>query len=173
MQFWDSISMFKRLLPHPLLTTILTTIWLLLTNSLAPSQFVLGLILGWAIPFFTMRFWPNDVKIYKPLKLLTFSLLVLFDILVANFIVARLILGKLDRLSPAFIVVPLDIKSDIAISLLANIISLTPGTVSSLLTEDRKYLVVHALDTDNVDALIASIKSRYEAPLKEIFEHVG
>lgn len=165
--------MFKRLLPRPLLTPILTIIWLLLTNSLALGQLALGLILGWAIPFFTMRFWPDEVTIYKPFKLLTFSLIVLFDILVANFIVARLILGKLDRLSPAFVIVPLDIKSDIAISLLANIITLTPGTVSSLLTEDRKYLIVHALDTDNVDALIASIKSRYEAPLKEIFEHAG
>lgn len=165
--------MFKRLLPRPLLTPVLTIVWLLLTNSLAPGQLVLGLILGWAIPFFTMRFWPDEVTIYKPLKLLALSLIVLFDILVANFIVAKLILGKLDRLSPAFIIVPLDIKSDIAISLLANIITLTPGTVSSLLTEDRKYLIVHALDTDNVDALIASIKSRYEAPLKEIFEHAG
>jgi multicomponent K+:H+ antiporter subunit E len=165
--------MFKRLLPHPVLTPMLTIIWLLLTNSIATGQLVLGLMLGWAIPFFTIRFWPDKVTIYQPIKLLQFSLVVLFDILVANFIVARLILGNPDRLSPTFIIVPLDIKSDIAISLLANIISLTPGTVSSLLTEDRTQLVVHALDTDNADALIASIKTRYEAPLKEIFEHVG
>jgi multicomponent K+:H+ antiporter subunit E len=165
--------MFKRLLPHPVLTPILTIIWLLLTNSIATGQLLLGLVLGWAIPFFTIRFWPDEVTIYQPIKLLQFSLVVLFDILVANFIVARLILGNPDRLSPTFIIVPLDIKSDIAISLLANIISLTPGTVSTLLTEDRTQLVVHALDTDNADALIASIKTRYEAPLKEIFEHVG
>lgn len=163
--------MLKRLLPHPILTPILALIWLLLVNSIAPGQMVLGLLLGWAIPFFTLRFWPDEVTIYQPFKLLQFSLLVLYDILVANFIVARLILGNPSKLTPTFIIVPLDVKSDIAISLLANIISLTPGTVSSLLAEDRSKLIVHALDTDNADALIESIKTRYEAPLKEIFEY--
>jgi multicomponent K+:H+ antiporter subunit E len=163
--------MLKRLLPHPILTPILALIWLLLVNSITPGQIVLGLLLGWAIPFFTLRFWPDEVTIYQPLKLFNFSLLVLYDILVANFIVARLILGRPTKLMPTFIIVPLAVKSDIAISLLANIISLTPGTVSSLLTEDRSQLIVHALDTDNAEALIASIKNRYEAPLKEIFEY--
>lgn len=163
--------MFKRLFPRPLLTLTLGIIWLLLNNSAGAGHVLLGIVLGWSIPFFTLPFWPDEVTIHRPTQLLRFSGVVLYDIVVSNFIVARLILGSPNALSPRFIRVPLAIKSDIAISLLANIISLTPGTVSSLLTKDRSHLIVHALDCDDAQALVDEIKSRYEAPLKEIFEH--
>ncbi|MCB1719309.1 MAG: Na+/H+ antiporter subunit E, partial [Candidatus Competibacteraceae bacterium] len=58
----------------------------------------------------------------------------------------------------------------IAISLLASSLTLTPGTLSARLSEDRSYLLVHALNETDPDTLIATIKQRYERPLKEIFE---
>jgi multicomponent K+:H+ antiporter subunit E len=66
--------------------------------------------------------------------------------------------------------VPLALTSDLAISLLASTICLTPGTVSARLTLDRQYLLVHALDVADADQLAAIIKARYETPLREIFE---
>lgn len=160
----------KRLLPHPILAPTLTLVWLLLNNSLAPGQILLGLLLGWAIPLFTLSFWPERVRIRRPFTLLRFIGVVLFDILLANLKVARLILGRPRNLHPAFMVVPLDIRHELAISVLANTICLTPGTVSARLSEDRQSLLVHALDTGDTDELVATIKARYEAPLKEIFE---
>ena len=62
----------RRLLPHPLLTPILAAVWLLLNNSLAPGHVVLGLLLGWLIPLFTLRFWPETVRIRKPRVLIRF-----------------------------------------------------------------------------------------------------
>lgn len=159
-----------RLLPHPLLTPILAAVWLLLNNSLAPGHVVLGLILGWAIPWFTLRFWPERVCIRRPLTLLRFFAVVLYDIIVANLIIARRILGRPEHLRPAFVTVPLDLQSDLAISLLANTICLTPGTVSARLAPDRRSLLVHGLHVPDGDDLVASIKARYEAPLKEVFE---
>lgn len=160
----------RQLLPHPLITLALTTVWLLLVNSMDSGQIVLGLLLGWVIPLFTLRFWPETLRIHRPLALLRFTVQVLGDIVTANLTVARLILGRPERLRPAFIIVPLALKSDLAISLLANTICLTPGTVSSRLSLDRKYLLVHTLDTAAPDELAANIKARYEAPLQEIFE---
>ena len=160
----------RRWLPHPLLTPILAGLWLLLVNSVAPGQIVLGLLLGWAIPFFTLRFWPDKVRIRKPLTLLRFIGVVLLDIVLANLTVARLILGSPQRLRPAFVAVPLDLQTDLAISLLASTITLTPGTLSAWLSPDRKVLLVHALDVEDSAALIASIKQRYEKPLKEVLE---
>lgn len=160
----------NRLLPHPVLTPMLAIVWLLLNNSLAPGQIVLGVLLGWAIPLFTLKFWPEAVRIHRPLTLLHFASVVLLDILLANLKVARLILGRPRNLRPAFVIVPLSIRDDLAIGLLANTICLTPGTVSARLSSDRKSLLVHALDTDDAEALVATIKARYETPLKEIFE---
>ncbi len=160
----------SHFLPHPILTPILTIIWLLLVNSIAPGQIILGLLLGWAIPMLTIRFWPETIKIYKPFTLIRYISILLFDIVVANLIVARLILGNPDRLNPVFVVIPLDLKSELAISLLANSITLTPGTLSAQLSPDRKQLLVHALNETDTDALVSTIKQRYEAPLKEVFE---
>lgn len=160
----------SRLLPHPLLTPALAAVWLLLNNSAAPGHIVLGLLLGWLIPLFTLRFWPEPVRIRRPWLLARLLAVVLTDIVVANLAVARRILGNPARLSPAFIEVPLDLTSDLAVSLLANTICLTPGTVSARLSEDRRTLLVHALDAPDPDAVRALIKARYEAPLKEVFE---
>lgn len=160
----------RRLLPHPLLTPILAAIWLLLNNSTAPGHILLGLLLGWFIPWFTLRFWPERVRMRRPLTLVRFAAVVLYDILVANLSVARRILGRPERLRPAFVTVPLELKTDLAISLLANTICLTPGTVSARLAPDRTSLLVHGLHVPDAAALVTSIKTRYEAPLRAVFE---
>ena len=162
--------MTRRLLPHPLLTPILALIWLLLVNSLSPGHMLLGLLLGWSIPVFTLRFWPEQVHIHRPLTLLRFLGVVLYDILVANFHVAYLILRGPRHLAPGFVVMPLRLRSDLGISLLVNTICLTPGTVSSWLSPDRTRLVVHGLDVRDPQGLVETIRQRYETPLLEVFE---
>jgi len=158
------------LFPHPLLTASLAVMWLLLNNSLAFGHILLGLFLGWAIPRYTLAFWPEKVRIYRPLLLVRFSCVFFYDVLVANLIVARLILVGPQVLRPAFVVVPLQLADTFTISLLANIICLTPGTISARLSPDRRQLLVHALDCADQQQLVATIKQRFESPLKKIFE---
>jgi multicomponent K+:H+ antiporter subunit E len=160
----------KRLLPHPLLSAILLVLWLLLVNQLSVGQLLLGALLGWAVPLYTARFWPEHVRVRRPLVLLRFIVVVLYDILVANITVARLILGSTERLQPGFVVMPLAIRNEVAISLLANTISLTPGTVSTFVSADRRCLIIHSLHTTTPDELLATIRRRYEQPLKEALE---
>jgi multicomponent K+:H+ antiporter subunit E len=94
---------------------------------------------------------------------------VLVDIVLSNIEVARRILGPQSALTPAFIWLPLDIRSAHGITALASIITLTPGTVSAELAEDQRHLLVHCFNLANADEAIATIKARYEAPLMEIF----
>ncbi len=159
----------KKIFPHPVLTLVLWCVWLLLNNTLGSGHIVLGLILAIFIPWFTSGFWPEKVRIRSPLTLLKFLGILLFDILVANMAVAKLILGRNKNLKPGFFYINLDIQTPLGISLLANTISLTPGTVSCDLTEDRKRLLVHALHIEDIPATIKKIKERYEAPLKKVF----
>jgi multicomponent K+:H+ antiporter subunit E len=160
----------KQWLPHPLLTPILALVWLLLNNTLAPGHVVLGLFLGWAIPRFTLAFWPEQVRIHRPFSLLRFAGVFLFDVLVANVEVARLVLAGPKALNPLFVRVPLDLTNDLGLSVLANTICLTPGTVSASLSADQRCLLVHALDCTDPDDLVRTIKTRFETPLMEIFE---
>ena len=160
----------KRWLPHPLLTPVLAVVWLLLNNTLDVGQILLGLLLGWAIPRFTLIFWPERVRIYSLRAAGRFAAVFLHDVVIANLAVARLILAGPRALRPCFVVVPLDLTNDLAISLLANTICLTPGTVSARLSADRRSLLLHALDCADPVALAAEVKLRFEAPLKEMLE---
>jgi len=158
-------------LPQPLLSLLLLLTWLLLSNSSALGHVVLGALLGWLIPLLTVNFWPERTSIRKPGVLLAFIGRVLIDIVIANWAVAIIVLTRPSRsLRPALVELPLDLRSELAITLFANTISLTPGTVSADLAPDRSSLLIHCLDLDDEIALIADIKSRYEAPLKEVFE---
>jgi multicomponent K+:H+ antiporter subunit E len=159
----------EKLLPHPLASGTLVLFWLWLNNSLAPGQLLLGVLLGWALPLFASRFWPERDRVVRPWRLVPFAGVVLADIVTANLRVARAVLGPVGRLRPGFVRVPLDLRSDIGIAVLANTVSLTPGTLSADLAEDRSELLVHYLDEDDPARLVATIKERYEQPIREVF----
>jgi len=159
----------KRLLPHPIFSLVLLVVWLLLNNTLSAGHILLGSVIALVLPWATAGFWADQLHLHKPGLALRFLLLVLWDITVANIQVAKLILSPRRKLRPAFVHYPLDIDNDFAITVLAATISLTPGTVSIDVSSDHRTLLVHGLDVDDEAALIADIKSRYEAPIKEIF----
>lgn len=160
----------KRWLPHPLLTLLLTLIWLLLVNTFNLGQLLLGALLGWGITLLTRNFLLDVPSVRKPLLLCRFMLRVFCDVVVANLHVAKLVLGPRSRLNPAFVEVPMAIENNFVLAVLASIVSLTPGTVSAGLSADHKTLLLHGLDVPDAQALIDEVKSRYEAPLLEIFE---
>jgi len=160
----------RRLLPAPLLSALLFAVWLLLNNTLDPAHIVLAALLAVLVPSFTERLRPEKPRIRKPLVTVKLGLVVLWDIVLSNIEVARRILGPEDAIKPAFVWVPLDLTDPHAIVSLAGIITMTPGTLSAELSPDRLHLLVHAFNVDDEAALIAQIKARYEAPLKEIFE---
>ncbi|MBD3894822.1 Na+/H+ antiporter subunit E [Halomonas sp. ML-15] len=159
-----------RLLPTPTLSLVLLVIWLLLVRSLAPGQLLLGLLLAVGIPLLTRRLWEPLPSVHRPWTLCRFVARVLWDILKANLEVSYLILkpGRAPR--PGFVEYPLLVREPLTITLLANTITLTPGTVSTNIRLDRSSLLIHVLDLDDEKALVDAIRTRYEQPLKEIFE---
>lgn len=163
----------RWLLPHPLLSVLLLVSWLWLNDSMAPGQIALGALLATGIPFFTRRFWPEPISIHRPGKALAYAALVAYDIVVANLQVAAVILGPMSRVRPAFIRVPLELRTDFAVTVLASTVTLTPGTVSVEIDDHdsgSRVLVVHALRCLDADEMIRDIKQRYERRLKEILE---
>ncbi|MBD1400338.1 Na+/H+ antiporter subunit E [Pelovirga terrestris] len=161
----------NRWIPHPLMTVALIVLWLLLNNTYSFGHILLGTLLGIMIPWFTNRFWPERPRICKRRLFLRFFFMTfVYDVVMSNINVVRLILKPdISTLQPKFIEVPLDIDDPMVISILANVISMTPGTVSSEISADHKTLIVHGLNVPDEQAAIAQIKSRYEATLKEIF----
>ena len=159
----------KRLLPYPSLTLVLWLTWLLL-NGFSVGHALLGLILAVVLPLGTRPFWPQVPLVRDRMGLRRFVLRVAKDILIANMAVAVKVLGPVKDLQPGFVEVPLDLRDRFAITVLTSTVSLTPGTVSADVSEDRTRLLVHALHVEDPAALVAEIKQRYEGPIKEIFE---
>ncbi|MBO9478269.1 Na+/H+ antiporter subunit E [Shimia sp. R11_0] len=160
----------RRLLPHPLFSLSLLVVWLMLVNKVTPGNVLLGAILGVFVPMLTAPYWPGQPHIKKPFKVVEYVLVVIWDIVVANFQVARIILFKRNEdIQSGWVCVPLEITSPEAITLLAGTITMTPGTVSAMLSADGTSILVHYLHDDDPDAIIEEIKTRYERRLKEIF----
>ncbi len=155
------------LVPRPLLSMMVAGTWLLANNSLYIGHLILAALLGIALPRLTVHFWPDAPRVKKPGVAARLLAVFAYDVAVANFQVARLVLGSNDRLRPAFVDVPLDLRDEFGVALLASLVTLTPGTVSADYDPTLSVLRVHALDVEDGDALIKEIKQRYETPLRE------
>ncbi|MEE4345957.1 MAG: Na+/H+ antiporter subunit E [Paracoccaceae bacterium] len=163
--------MIARILPHPLLTLTLIVVWQMLVNYVSLGTLVFGTILGIVIPLLTAPYWPDRPRLKNPAMIIEFILVVLWDIVVANIVVAKTILfTSKSNMHPAWVTVPLDLRSPEAITVLAGTITMTPGTVSSDIAADGRSLLVHCLNAADPDAVRDEIKHRYERRLKEIFE---
>jgi multicomponent K+:H+ antiporter subunit E len=160
----------KRLLPHPALSVMLLFVWLLMSNTITFGGFFVGSVLAVALPKFTQPFWPGRPRIRFGRDLAGYIGIVLYDIIVANFQVAALILFRRNRdLRARWLVIPIDLSTPEAITTLAGTISLTPGTVSADVSADGRHLLVHALDVVDEAAEVARIKTRYEDRLRKVF----
>lgn len=163
--------MLKKLLPHPGLTLLLIVTWLMLVNEFKWGSLVFGTILGVILPLFTAAYWPDRPVIRNWLAAAEFVLIVLYDIVKSNITVALIVLFRPRAgLQPAWVTVPLDLRSPEAITVLAGTITMTPGTVTADLSADGRALLIHCLDAPDPDAVRDDIKTRYEARLKRIFE---
>lgn len=161
--------MIRRLVPSPALSIAILLMWLLMGTRMTVGQLVLGSVLALAIPHVAKRLPREFATFGRMSAALWLGTRILGDIVRANIEVARRILGPESDITPGWIWVPLDLANIHGIAALTSVITLTPGTVSAELSEDRRYLLVHVFNLKDPDAEIALIKDRYEAPLREIF----
>lgn len=161
-------SFFQRLLPLPFVSVVVAACWLMLGHSADLFDILVAIILGIGIPKIIEPFLVGTPHIKWRLALKLFFV-VLWDIIISNIRVAKQVLGPIKNLHPQWFRVPLDSEHEHVNTLLAMIITTTPGTVSAGIDQERGDILVHALSTDNTDAEIVEIKRRYEQPLLEIF----
>ena len=163
------ISWRKRLLPSPPLSVTVFCFWLLMNDQVTLAHSAMALLLALLVPMFAARLDREFARIGSLRKVPRMLGILALDIVRSNIVVALQVLGPEENITPGFIWVPLDIQNIHGIAALTSIITLTPGTVSSALSDDRRHLLVHVLDLKDPDEVIRHIKTRYEVPLMEIF----
>lgn len=153
---------------HLLLNVLLATIWCFLVEEFRASTFVVGYLIGAGVLFVLRRMMGEVVAFRKIRVFIKLAAVFLFEMVVANVQVAWWILRPRLRVQPAMIRLPIDLQSDAAITTLAGMISLTPGTISVDVAPDRKSLEVHCLNVPDIAAAKRSIKEMFEGPLREL-----
>ena len=162
-------SLRQRLFPSLPLSITVFGFWLLMNDSISAGTVAMALLVALLIPPFAARLDREFARIGRLRGVPKLVGVLLWDILVANVTVAMQVLWPERNIHPGFIWVPLDIANIHGIAALTSCITLTPGTVSSELSDDRRFLLVHVLDLGSAEEVVRQIKTRYEAPLMEIF----
>lgn len=159
-------------LPLPLTSVAVFIAWLLLNQSVAPGQLLLGLLLALGLPRLVRPLRPTgDPHIAQPWALARLLAGALVEIVRSCFNVSRVILFVKSRnLNSQFIRVPLDLTNPHGLALLSCLINMTPGTIWVEILADNRDLALHVFDLHDEQWWIDTIKTRYEKPIIEIFE---
>ncbi len=163
--------MMRRLLPHPLLSVCILSMWLLLQSSLAPGTLLVGALLGVLAPFAMRALEPERPKVGAPLRILELVAVVLRDVVRSNYAVASILLGRRgrDRVS-GFVRIKLELRDRYGLAALAIILTMTPGTLWVQYDAATGTLLLHVFDLLDGDEWRRLVKERYERRLREIFE---
>lgn len=147
---------------------IFAFIWMFLQGDMHLFSFFEGFVLGYIFLFLTRKSTEKTPYFAKIFKILGFSIYFIKEIIVSNMIVAWDIITPGYYMKPAILAIPLDCKSDLEITLFANLITLTPGTWSIDVSDDKSVLYIHAMYVDDIDSFIKDLKSGLERKLLEV-----
>ncbi len=157
------------MLPYPILAVFLTLMWMLL-NSFTLGHLILGTLVAVFASWAMASLRPDKPTLKKWYLLPKLFFIVLYDVAVSNMAVAWLILrGRRRGRKAGFLTIPLEIKDPTALTLLAIILTSTPGSVWLEYDSYDGSILMHVLDLDEEEQWIATIKNRYEKLLMEIF----
>jgi len=132
--------------------------------------FYLLMFVGWYALAWLVSYFYNKTHFYKVPKIIGLIIYFLKELVVASFKVAYDIITPKNYMKPALVAVPLDVKSDLEITLLANLITLTPGTLSIDISKNKKVLLIHEVyvKDEDVEAVIKTIKDGFERRILNI-----
>jgi multicomponent Na+:H+ antiporter subunit E len=152
-----------------LLNVLLALAWVALTGQYTAINLLAGLVLGYLLLIPAQYRQEGTTYFRKVPRVIRFVFYFIWELIVANVRVLISVLGPLRNLRPAIVAVPLDVKSDAEITMLANMITLTPGTLSLDVSADRSVLFVHAISVDDVEQFKRETKDGFERAVQEVF----
>jgi multicomponent Na+:H+ antiporter subunit E len=151
--------------------------WLAVTGKFTWGQFSVGFILSYLI--MTYLFYNSKSTYFNGIsrtfvrnypKIVKLCFYFLWEIIISNLRVAYYVIMPNNRMKPGIIAVPLDIKTDVEIIMFANMITLTPGTLSLDISQDRETLYVHSIYIDDVEKFKSDLKNNLEKRIQEAFK---
>lgn len=151
-----------------LMNVLLALAWVALTGQFSLSNFFFGYALSFVIMLVYVKEKESRKYFLRIPRLIGFVFYFLFELVKANIHVAYDVVTPTFYMRPGIVAYPLSARSDLEITLLANIISLTPGSLSLDVSDDKKVLYIHAMYIKDKDTFITNIKNGFERRLLDI-----
>ena len=142
--------------------------WAALMGEVTALSLAVGFVLGFVILYSVRRLLRPSRYFEKLWQSLRLAGLFAWELVVANLRIAYEVVTPSHNMRPGVVAIPLDAETDAEITLLANLITLTPGTLSLDVSDDRRVLYIHAMYVDDVEELRRSIKDGFEKRVMEL-----
>jgi multicomponent Na+:H+ antiporter subunit E len=153
-----------------LLNILLAMAWVALTGEFNAGNFAIGFIIVYLLLALTRPSSSAQSYTDRVRRIFSFSLFFLKELVMSSLWVTVQVLSPTFKMTPAVVAVPLDIRSDAGITLLGNLITLTPGTLTLEVAEDHSQIFIHAMHVDDVAAFRQEIKQGFERRVIEVLQ---
>lgn len=149
---------------------LLSLAWVALTGQYQAGNFFVGLLLGFVAIRITLRGKSSQAYSARLKAIAGFVLFFIKELIVANLKVAFDVLTPRHHMRPGIVAIPLDLKTDLEITVLTTLITLTPGTLCLHVTDDRRTLYLHAMYIDDPEQITRDIKDGFERRVREVLQ---
>lgn len=151
-----------------LLNFSLALLWMFLSGRMDASGFIIGFILGAVALVMMRRFFNGRIYLERVWAIIKLCILFMKELILANIAVLKVVLKPKLDMQPAFFKYETDLTAEWELTLLSSLITLTPGTVVVHISDDNKYLYIHAIDAEDIDETVASIRDSFERAIMEV-----
>ena len=151
-----------------LLNFTLAFVWMFLKTSYSPASFFVGYFFGLLIIYIFRRFFNSRFYLLRVVAVVNLIYIFTKELILSNIAVLKAVLRPKLNIKPGIFAFPTELKEDWEITVLANLITLTPGTLVVDVSNDNRILYVHAMDITDADEAIQSIKNTFEKAIMEV-----
>lgn len=151
-----------------LLNFFLAFVWMFMTVSFTPAGFAIGFLVGLGIIILMRRFFSYRLYTARVWAVISLILLFLKELVLSSVQVLQIVIKPNMDLKPAIFELETELKQDWEITLLSALITLTPGTLVVGISDDQKRLYIHALDFEDIEEAVNSIKNTFERAILEV-----
>ncbi|ALX48153.1 Na+/H+ antiporter subunit E [Lentibacillus amyloliquefaciens] len=147
---------------------IVAVMWMFLSESYTFPSFITGYLIGILLLLLLNRFIPDTFYLKRVYKILVLINLFIKELITSNIDIVKLVYKRKPEFEPGIFALPTELTSNWEITLLANLISLTPGTLSVAVSHDNTHLYIHAMHIDDINESINDIKNTFEHAIMEV-----
>ncbi len=152
------------------INVMLALIWTFLTGSFNPNTLIQGFIVGYLVLWLASPLYGTSTYYKKLRQAVGLFLFFVWELVISTLRVAYVVIKPNLDIQPGIVAVPLDIKTDAEIMMLANLITVTPGSLSLDVSYDRRVIYIHVMHVTDVEAYRREIKQGFEKRIGELFQ---